>query len=227
MEKSRRLPKKILTVGLLLVLAVITLLPFYMTVMLSQKTNGEILNHFWAWPESLHVEFYTEAFEIIYGYVVNILIVAAVSVLGALILSSLGGYVFARIEFGGKRALFILLLSLMMIPGIVTLIPAFLWFKEFPFCGGNDWLGSGGQGLLNSRWVLILPYISSGQIFGIFLFRTFYETLPESLFEAARLDGASEFQVYRHVALPLSAPIIATLAIINFVTKIRGIEPMR
>ena len=74
-----------------------------------------------------------------------------------------------------------------------------------------------GQGFLNSRWVLFIPHIAANQVFGIFLCRTFFETLPESLFEAARLDGASEFQVYRRIGLPLSLPIIAALAIMTFV----------
>ena len=203
--------------ALLATLAVATLLPFYMTILMSQKTNGEIINHFWSWPKSWHQEFYVTAYDIIHRYVFNSLVIVLFSVSGVVFLSSLAGYVFARLKFRGKNTLFMLILSLMMIPGILTLIPAFIWFKEFPFIGGNDWLGVGGQGFLDSRWVLILPYISGGQIFGIFLCRTFFESLPESLFEAARLDGASEFQVYRRVALPLSLPIIATLAIMNFV----------
>ncbi len=217
MRRTRTRLNQILIITILAILVAITLLPFYMMVMISQKTDGEVFNHFWAWPESWHPEYVAKAFKFIYRYILNSLVIATVAVMSTLFLSSLGGYVFGRINFSGKKFLFLLVLSLMMIPGVLTLIPSFLWFKEFPFVGGNNWLGVGGQGFLDSRWVLLLPYISGGQIFGIFLCRTFFEGLPESLFEAARLDGASEFQVYWRIALPLSLPIIATLAILQFV----------
>lgn len=209
--------KQLLIFTVLMVLLILTLLPFYMTILMSQKTSGEIVNSFWAWPEKLHLDYYLDAFKYIFPYVMNSLLVVTVSVVIIVFLSSLGGYVFGRMDFGGKKVLFTLIISLMMIPGILTLIPSFLWMREFPFFGGNNWLGLGGNGLLNNRLVLILPYISGGQIFGIFLCRTFFESLPESLFEAARLDGASELQTYFRIALPLSLPIVATLAIMSFV----------
>jgi ABC-type glycerol-3-phosphate transport system permease component len=209
--------KQILIFSALMVLLILTLLPFYMTILMSQKTNGEIVNNFWGWPQKLHLDYYLQAFRYILPYIINSLFVVTVSVVAIVFFSSLGGYVFGRMDFGGKKVLFTLIISLMMIPGILTLIPSFLWMREFPFWGGNNWLGLGGNGLLNSRLVLILPYISGGQIFGIFLCRTFFESLPESLFEAARLDGATELQTYFRIALPLSLPIVATLAIMSFV----------
>jgi len=216
MNGTRSKSAQVIVIGSLVVLASLTLLPFVMTLLMSQKTNGEILTHFWALPRQLHPDYYTNAFAAIWRYMVNSVIVGVVVVLGVAWLSSLSGYVFARLEFGGKRVLFVLILGLMMIPGIMTLIPSFLWYKEFPLVGGNDWFGAGGTGFLNTRWVLIIPYIAGGQVFGIFLSRTFFENLPESLFEAARIDGASEWKTYLHIGLPLSLPIIATLAIMNF-----------
>jgi multiple sugar transport system permease protein len=209
--------KQLLIITVLMVLLILTLLPFYMTIIMSQKTSGEVVNKFWSWPEQLHLDYYVDAFNYIFPYIANSLIIVTISVVAIVFLSSLGGYVFGRMDFGGKRVLFTLIIALMMIPGILTLIPSFLWMREFPFFGGNNWLGIGGNGLLNSRLVLILPYISGGQIFGIFLCRTFFESLPESLFEAARLDGATELQTYFRIALPLSLPIVATLAIMSFV----------
>jgi multiple sugar transport system permease protein len=209
--------KQTLIISILLVLLALTLLPFYVTITMSQKTSGEIVNRFWAWPEKLHPDYYRDAFNHIFPYIANSLLIATVSVVAIVFLSSLGGYVFGRMDFGGKKVLFTLIVSLMMIPGILTLIPSFLWMKEFPFCGGNNWLGSGGNGLLNSRLVLILPYVSGGQVLGIVLCRTFFESLPVSLFEAARLDGATELQMYFRIALPLSLPIVATLAIMSYV----------
>ena len=81
------------------------------------------LNHFWSLPESFHPEYYTKAFKYIIAYILNSLLVATVSVAGAVFFASLSGYVFARISFRGKEILYVLVLSLMMVPGILTLIP--------------------------------------------------------------------------------------------------------
>ncbi|MCL5269567.1 MAG: carbohydrate ABC transporter permease [bacterium] len=203
--------------AILATLAAVTLLPFAMTLVLSQKTNGEIMHSLWTWPEAAHPEYYVEAARALVHYIANSLTIGAAIVTGVLIFGSLSGYVFARLQFAGKGVLFTLIIVLMMIPGVLTLVPAFMWMKEFPFLQGNDWLGRGGSGLLNTRWVFILPYLSGGQVLAIYLFRTFYETLPEDLFAAARLDGAGEFRVWRHLAIPLSLPIFATVAVITFI----------
>ncbi|MCL5269886.1 MAG: carbohydrate ABC transporter permease [bacterium] len=209
--------KQAAILSLLTVLLAVTLIPFYATLTLSHKTNAEILTEFWAWPTQAHwKDYYGDAIRTLGPYMRNSIIVSCVSVLGVLALASLSGYVFARMRFTGKGALYMMLLSLMMIPGILTLIPAFNWVKGFPLAGGNDWLGRGGSGLLDTWWVLWLPYWAGGQIFGILLCRTFFETLPEELFEAARIDGASDLFLYRSIAVPLSLPILATLAIMNF-----------
>ena len=217
MARSYKRKKRLFVGALLTVLAAITLLPFFMTVLISHKTNGEIFNHFWAFPDQLRIIHYSKAFNFLAPYIWNTVLIGCGTIVGVVFLSSLSGYVFARIDFRGKQLIFLLILALMMIPGVLTLIPAFMWYKEFPFVGGNDWLGQGGTGFLDTAWVLFIPYISGGQVFGIFLCRSFFENLPESLFEAARIDGASEMQLYYAVALPLCLPILATLAILAFV----------
>lgn len=206
-----------LLVALLVFLAVLTLLPFCMTILISQKSNAELFSAFWSLPREFRPDYYAEAYRFVSGYILNSLVVGSIAVSGTLVLSSLGGYVFARLEFGGKKLLFTMLLALMMVPGILTLVPAFKWYNQFPFVGGNNWLGYGGKGFLDSRWVLILPVLTGGQVLGIFLCRTFIEQIPASLFEAARIDGASELANYRFIALPLLLPTLAALAIITFV----------
>ncbi|MFC1735150.1 carbohydrate ABC transporter permease [Candidatus Hydrogenedentota bacterium] len=217
MRGTRFTFRQFILVLVLVVLVFLTLLPFYGTVLSSQKTNGEILNRFWSMPDELHPDYITKAFKYIHRYILNSLVICVCAVSGVVFLSSLSGYVFARIDFPGKRLLFMLILSLMMVPGLLTLIPAFLWYKGFPFVGGNDWLGAGGHGFLDTRLIMIIPFIAGGQVLGIFLCRTFFETIPSSVFEAARIDGASEFQAYWHIGLPLSLPILATLSIMTFV----------
>ena len=212
----RRLVSQSGIAALLLVLAVLTLVPLYMTALTSQKTTGEILLHFWDLPRTLHVDYYVDSARFLAHYILNSIIVAALVVSGVLLLSSLAAYAFARIAFPGKDTLFILILSLIMIPGILTLVPAFQWIKTFPFVGGNSWAGEDGSGFYNTRWALILPAIAGGQVMSIFLLRPFFQSIPTSLFDAARLDGASELRTWWHIALPLSMPIMATVAVLQF-----------
>lgn len=201
----------------LILLVVLTLLPFLMTVLLSFKTDQEVMYDFWGKPRKLRWIFFEQALGFIGNSIFNSTLIASLSVTVLAFLSSLSGYVFARLDFPGKNTLYVLIMALMMIPGILTLIPLFLWFKEFPGFGGNDWLGNGGHGFLNSRWALLIHYVAGGQVIGIFLCRTFIENLPQYLFDSARMDGASDLHIYRKIVVPLSMPVIATVSILNFV----------
>jgi multiple sugar transport system permease protein len=199
--------------GALLALA---LVPFGMMLVMSLKSNAQIFARFWELPSPPRWDFYGQAYRALGGYILNTLLVAALTVAGVLALSSLAGYTFARHRFPGRELLYYLILALMMIPGVLTLVPAFALVKalQWPEIHLGGWT-FGPFALLNTRWALILPYIAGGQVFGILLCRGFFQTLPEELFEAARIDGASELQVYRRIALPLSRPILATIAIMT------------
>ena len=130
----------------------------------------------------------------------NSAIVAAASVIGQLIFCSMAAYAFARLPFRGREKLFALYLSTMMIPAIVTIIPAFLIINAF--------------GWMNTYWALFTPTLSS--VWGIFLLRQFFQTIPKDLEDAARVDGASEFTIFWKIVMPLSKPALATLAIFAF-----------
>lgn len=130
----------------------------------------------------------------------NSLLVALLSTAGALFTSSLAGYAFARLSFPVKGPLFVCLLATMMIPFEVILVPLFIQFDRF--------------GLLNSYAALILPHVVS--VFGIFLMRQFMQGIPRDLEDAARVDGASVWQVYYQVVLPLTRPALATLGVFVF-----------
>jgi multiple sugar transport system permease protein len=110
--------------------------------------------------------------------------------------------------------LFILVLGTMMIPAQVTMVPVFIMLKHWPLVGGNNILGAGGHGLLNSYPGLVLPMAVGA--FGIFLLRQFFMTLPRELEDAARIDGCSEAGIYWRIILPLSKPALATLGIFTF-----------
>ena len=128
--------------------------------------------------------------------------------------ASLAAYTFAKRRFPGRDALFILTLGTMMIPGQVTLIPTYIILKNIPFFGGNDWLGQGGHGWLDSYWGLIIPQGASA--FAIFLLRQYMTTVPNDLLDAARIDGASEFRIFAQIVMPLCRPALAALAIFSF-----------
>jgi ABC-type glycerol-3-phosphate transport system permease component len=186
---------------ILIVLGIFTFYPFVFTITTSFKDNSQFIHRFWSLPWPLYPLNYKDAFSRVDQYVLNSLIVTIATAVGVLFISSISAFVFARFRFPGREFLFLCILSLLMIPGILTLVPAFLLVKSL--------------GLLNSYWALILPYISGGQIFAIFILRSFFASLPEELFEAARVDGASTLQSFMHIAIPLSKPIFVTIAIMS------------
>lgn len=213
----------------LLLLAALTFFPFLFMLTLSLKDNNQFYHRFWAFIPfstgisvlepleltSIHWMNYARAWESMHGFIFNSVFVTLTTVIGVLVVSSLAAYAFARHRFPGSGVLFYAVISLMMVPGVLTLISSFMWMKQMPLMQGNDLWGLGGKGLLNTYWVLILPYIAGGQVFCIFVLRAFFASLPEELFEAARIDGAGELRQFIHIAVPLSWPILGTMALMN------------
>jgi multiple sugar transport system permease protein len=132
----------------------------------------------------------------------NSLFLSVIITLISLFFNSMAGFAFAKYRFRGKKSLFNFLLSSMIIPAQVTMLPLFLMLKT--------------MGLINTYMAIIIPGLAN--IFGIFLIRQYALSIPDSLIEAAKMDGATDFQVYRLVMLPLSIPILVTLAIFTFMT---------
>ncbi len=186
---------------ILILAAILTFYPFFFMVMTSFKATPDFQHNFWGLPQWVQLSNYSDAWTRIKGYVINSLIVSTTSAAGVLLIGSISAFVFARFRFPGREALFLLLLALLMIPGILTLVPAFLLVKRL--------------GLMNTYGALILPYVAGGQIFAIFVMRSFFASLPEELFESARIDGANTFRLYSNICLPLSKPILVTIAIMN------------
>jgi len=128
--------------------------------------------------------------------------------------NALAAYVFAKRNFPGRNAIFMVFLATMMVPGQVTLIPNYIITKHIPLFGGNDIFGNGGHGWLDSYWGLIMPGTVSA--FGIFLLRQYMLSIPDDLLDAARIDGANEFRIFWRVVLPLCVPALAASAIFTF-----------
>jgi len=194
---------RLITYVLLVVAVAVTLLPFFWMLLGSVKTDGEILrNPSGFLPEEPTLANYATWFTDlnISMFFVNSLIVAVVTVLGNLVFCSMIGYALAKMDFVGKRVLFLLVMLTLMVPGVVTFVPLFVLVTK--------------MGLLNTYPALILPFLTSP--LGVFLMRQFMMGIPDSLIEAARIDGAGEFRIFARVVMPLCGPPLATLGILTF-----------
>ncbi|PKK92225.1 MAG: hypothetical protein CVV64_02095 [Candidatus Wallbacteria bacterium HGW-Wallbacteria-1] len=133
-------------------------------------------------------------------FFLNSLVVASGAAILTVILCTLGGYAFAKKYFWGKEPLFWFLMSSMMIPGMIFMVPQFAIVNKL--------------GWINSYKAMIIPHLAN--VFGLFLLKQYIDTIPNSLFEAAKIDGAGELQMFRIIVLPLSAPIMITLFLLTF-----------
>jgi multiple sugar transport system permease protein len=209
--------RTLLLYGVLILVAILIIGPFIWVISLSFKGTNEAF----AYPPTLlpqvpTLKNFAEVLssDVLPGAFLNSVVVAMTSVITNVVIATLAGYAFARLRFPGSEAVFLTLIASTMVPGAVTLVPLFLMAKNFPLMGGNDLLGHGGTGLLDTIPGVLLPHVI--QALNIFLARQFFLEQPEELAEAARIDGATEFGILARVYLPLSLPMIATIAIFAF-----------
>jgi ABC-type glycerol-3-phosphate transport system permease component len=182
---------------------ILTLYPAVTMLVFSFKSSQQWLFSRWTLTFPLRLQNYSIAWDGMWRYIVNTIFVSTVGVAGMLILSSLSAFVFARMRFPGKEQIYFAILMLLMIPGVLSLVPQYILYQQL--------------GLLNTYGALILPIITGGSVFGVFLLRTFFGSLPEELFEAARIDGCSLLGLYWRICIPLSYPILGTLAIMQLI----------
>jgi len=210
-EKPRRMRdqrrqqafNQVFILTILSMLLIMTLIPIGLMIVMSLKDNGQIYGQFWSLPNPIRWANFETGISAMSTYIQNSLIYSGASVIGVTILASFSGYVFARHRFPFKETLYLLILALLMIPGVLTLIPQFVLVSDL--------------NLTNTPWALILPWTAGGQVLGILLTRTFFATLPQELFESAKLDGANELQLWALIAVPLSRPILVTVAMLQMV----------
>lgn len=141
------------------------------------------------------------AWSLLRRYVFNSFLVSGLSAFGVALFGSGTAYILARYRFMGRQVLLSFLVATMVFPSVLTLVPSFILVKQLH--------------LLNTYWGMILPYVGTGQVFAIFVFRSFFLSLPEELFESARLEGAGHFRLYWHLVLPLSGPVFSVVLIMN------------
>ena len=184
------------------VLVILQMIPMLLLVMISFKSQPQVLTAPLIPTFPVHWDNYGRAWLLgVRNYLVNSLFLTVTVLVGNMVFSSITAYVFARHDFPGKDVLFALILGLMVIPGITTLIPRYILIRDL--------------GLLNKYWGVILPGILGANAFNIYILRTFFESLPEELFESARLDGAGHLIIFSRLVVPLSWAIISSLSILS------------
>jgi len=189
-------------VGAVLIFA--ALFPIILLIGSSFKLDTEVFDYRLI-PKQFTLDAYKQAFGTVnlFGGIKNSMFVATMVSVLALLIHSMAGFAFARLNFPGKKGIFLWMLSTMMVPLSVILIPLFFIIKQI--------------GLINSLWGMILPMVPHA--YGVFLFRQFFYEIPSSLYESAKIDGCSIFAIFRKIFIPLARPIYITLGISFFVTS--------
>lgn len=187
-------------------LAAISLAPLLWMLAVSFMATGEA-SHFPPplLPAAPTLEQYRELFARggMGRYFFNSLVVAGAITLGSLLINTLAGYAFAKLRFAGREALFRGMLAALVVPAQVAMLPLFLMMKAL--------------GLVNSYGGVIVPALAG--VFGIFLVRQYARSIPDEMLEAARIDGAGEWRIFRAIVLPMLKPVLVTLAIFTFMAS--------
>jgi multiple sugar transport system permease protein len=195
--------KKVTIYIILIVTSIVTITPFLWMVSASFMADGQASVYP---PRFIPPEIIYDQYNLLFTRLnvainfMNSLFLSMIVTLISLFFNSMAGYAFAKYRFAGRDKIFKLLLSSMIIPAQVTMLPLFLMLKSL--------------GLINTYMAIIIPGLAN--IFGIFLIRQYAFSIPDSLIEAAKIDGATDFQIYYRIILPLCKPILVTLAIFTF-----------
>lgn len=197
--------RKLLGYAALTLAAVIALAPFFWTLATSLKNVDEVFVYPpTLLPSTFKWSNYTSLWDAfpMDRWIFNSAYVVVLAVLGKLVLASTAAYAFARLRFPGRDWIFYMFLTALMIPWEVTLIPGFVLMRQL--------------GWIDSHLALIVP--SMGDVFGIFLLRQYFMSIPRELEDAARVDGAGYFRIFRSIVLPLSKPALAVVAVLGFMS---------
>lgn len=204
--KRKAIIREILLQCLLIFLGITFLLPFLWMISTSLKSNEQIFRFPPVWiPNPVMWSNYPKALQYFpfFRFLSNTLYITTFNVIAAIFSPSFVAYGFSRIKWPGRDILFLVLLSTMMIPSQVTMIPIFVMFKKM------GWVGTFRP--------LIIPAFFGGGAFSIFLMRQFFMTIPQELVDAAKVDGCSHLYIYWRIMMPLSKPAIATLGVFAFI----------
>jgi ABC-type glycerol-3-phosphate transport system permease component len=193
----------VLRQGIVICATLLSLFPVYFMLVSAFKTKPEYLDNKWGLPQVAFLDNFVTAFsgEKFFIRFFNSTVLTVGSVGASLIIACLAAYAFARMEFPGKRPLFNLLLSLMVVPPVVMVIPLFVSMVNWK--------------LVNTYQGAILIYVGLLLPFSVYMMTNFFRTIPGEIMDAARIDGCSNFGVFRQIMMPLSAPAVITLVVVN------------
>lgn len=205
---TRRTAGVVGTYLVLLAGAVLALGPYVLSLLTSLKEPAQLARRATlTWPSPWTGQNYADVlggqYTLVPALVVTVQVVAVLLV-GQLVCSVLAAYAFARLQFPGRRLLFGGYLATMMVPQVVTIVPLYVMFAQ--------------AGLRNTFWGIVLPTLF-GSPFAVYLLREHFRAVPQDLEDAARLDGCGTLRILRHVVVPLSRPVLATLAVITVVSQ--------
>lgn len=193
---------------------IVSIYPFLWMISSALKDNSEVLTNTSLIPKQIHWEILLDVWNRLdfWQYFLNSLMISVPIVIGTVIIYSLAGYGFSMTKFWGKEFLYVIFLGLIVVPTIVTLVPLVQELRAFGLIGRDaskfaTYLG------------LIIPAINGGGPWAIFLFRSYFDSLPRDLRDAARIDGCNEWGVYARIYLPLAIPAVATVGITNFISS--------
>jgi ABC-type glycerol-3-phosphate transport system permease component len=208
-SRIRIRPGRLVLYLILILGAAVAIVPFFWMISTSLMSLGETISRQWL-PDVPQVQNYVQAWNEadFRKYFLNSVIVTGVTILGLLTTSILAGYAFGRIKFWGRDFIFALLLSTMMLPESVTMIPNFLMIR-------GDILPLPGGSWLNSLQALTVPFMANA--FSIFLLRQFFIKIPDDLWDAARMDGAGHLRFLIQIVLPISKAPILTVMLFAFI----------
>jgi len=204
MQMRKRL-SKLAVFAILMFIVVCTFFPYYFMLISSLKNNSEIAAHPFTMTLPLRFENYTSSYRMILQYLKNSVIVTGCTVAGTSIIAVLSAYVFARFNFPGKTFLYMFILSFMMIPSVLTLIPMYVLVSD--------------MGMIGTYLSAILPAIATAQIQFIVILVPYIEGLPQDLFDAARLDGANQLQTFFYVTEPLIRATLTSQMLLTFLNS--------
>ena len=189
--------------GSVILATIISLFPVYFMAISSFKTKSEYIQNKWGLPSSLFLDNFDTALagEKFFTRFANSTILTSLSVGVSLIIACLAAYAFARMEFPGKETLFNLVLSLMVVPPVVMVVPLFVSMVRW--------------GLVNTYQGTSIIYIGLLLPFSVYMMTNFFRTIPREIIEASRMDGCSNLGVFWRIMMPLSAPAVITLVVVN------------
>lgn len=191
-------------------LVIVHLIPLWWNVSTSLRTDANLFNPNQWFPHPITFEHYSRLFEVLpdfWRYTFNTVNISLMATLGVLLSCSMAGYALARLKFPGKSILFLIIISTLMIPSQVTLIPIYVLFRELRW--------------INTSLPLIVPAFF-GNAFATFFFRQYMLSLPGELEEAVFIDGGNRFHVFFYMIVPISKPAFLTIGLINFIGNWNG-----